>query len=95
MYTVSAAVRISDETGAVDRRTVPFFGCPRLYSDTSVSSDPKYVQERFQESDLLPILAVATAAPSLQKAFDAIFGAHQPQDPSLAGNAFNQSIQLS
>jgi Rhodanese-like domain len=82
--------------GPESQRIIPFFGCPRKYSESSTSSDPCYIPERFEETDLLPVFAVATATSSVQKACDVICKAHHPRNPSLnpeAGKVFNESIQ--
>ena len=91
VYTVSAAVRASDSTEVGTPRNMPFFGCPRKYSETMTN---EYVPERFEEADLLPVFAVAIAASSVQEAIKVIFESHRPQNPSLnsdSGNAFNES----
>jgi hypothetical protein len=85
IYTVSAAVHISDSSKAESQRHLPFFSCPRVYSDESqsVGAELQYVQERFEESDLLPIYSVAIGSSSAQEAFDVIIDAHRPRDSSL------------
>lgn len=99
IYTVSAAVRIPNISKTETRHYMPFFSCPRVYTDESQMGDgkPHYVQERFEESDLLPIYSVALGSSSVQEAFDVIIGAHRPQDTSLgvlSESAFNESKKL-
>jgi hypothetical protein len=91
IYTVSAAVHISDSIQPETPRNMPFFGCPRKYSETSTN---EYVPERFEETDLLPVFTVAIAASSVQEAIKLIFESRKPRNPSLSReseNAFNES----
>lgn len=95
LYTVSAEVRTADDVQEENKRTMPLFGCPRECSETSAIGEVNYVQERFKETDLLPVFVVAIEASSVQNALDIIFGAHQPQNSALraeTGRAFNQRI---
>jgi len=96
IFMASAAIRVTETGPSGDiQRDIPFFGCPKHFIPDSSTTDPHYVEERFEETDLLPIFAVATAVHTLRQAFDVIFEAHQPQDTSLkspTGRAIDQSI---
>jgi hypothetical protein len=100
IYSVSAAVRIPNGSKGETRRHMPFFSCPRVYSDEpqTINDEPRYVQERFEEPDLLPTYMIAIGSSSVQEAFDVIFGAHRPQDTSMrisSPAAFNEREELS
>jgi hypothetical protein len=94
IYTVSAAARLTNVHETSSQRDVPFFGCPRIYSDTAreTKGQPNYVQQRFEETDLLPAFVMATAASSLEGAFDVLFRSHPPQNPSLSGTLITNGI---
>jgi hypothetical protein len=94
IFMASAAIRIAEQKSGDRLRDMPFFGCPRHFT---LTADPHYVEERFEETDLLPIFAIATAVHTIQQAFDVIFEAHQPQDTSLKspiGRAIDQRNPL-
>jgi rhodanese-related sulfurtransferase len=86
---VSATVHISEDSAPKRQLSVPFFSCPRRYSDVSQEkeSEFKYVHERFEESDLLPPLAIALAGDSLDKAFEVFLAAFSPRDTSLTSSS--------
>ena len=85
IYVVSATVHISDHSAPKRQLSVPFFSCPRRYSDASKENHDefRYVRERFEESDLLPPLAIAMAGETLDKAFEVFLAAFSPRDTSL------------
>lgn len=83
IFMASVAIRMNEGSSGNIQRDMPFFGCPRHFTPNSAGTEPHYVEERFEQTDMLPIFAVAIAAQTVQKAFDVIFEAHQPQDTSL------------
>lgn len=85
IYSVSAAIRFHGNTGdPAAKRTLPFFGCPRIFSSPSIpGGNSEYLQEWFEENDLLPILAITEATQTIGRALDVIFGSYQPQNTSV------------
>src|SRR5579859_734863 len=53
VFTVSAAIHPPSSPSAPRTRQIPYYGCPRRYSDSplSESDDIVYVHERFAEAD--------------------------------------------
>src|SRR5579859_5436179 len=82
VYTVSAAVRLPAEGYSDDRPLLPFFSCPRRYSDFSQGGgdDPGYLQERFEESDVLGPTAVALKANSVEDSVKLILSSFPARD---------------
>jgi Rhodanese-like domain len=81
-HMVSAAVRLPEDKFSGARPLLPFFSCPRKYSNFSQANDgdPGYLNERFEESDVLPSIAVALKAHSIEDALKGIFTAFPPRD---------------
>ena len=61
-----------------------------------MTADVDYVNERFEETDILPPLSMAIAAQSFEGSLNAIFRAHSPRDSALPPDvSFDQSISRS
>lgn len=95
VYTVSAAVHLPAEGYSGDRPLLPFFSCPRKYSDFSQGGgdDPGYLQERFEESDVLGPIAMALKAHSVEESIKLILTSFPPKDTITNGSTTkNESI---
>ena len=82
----SAAIRLVKGSAGEKKGDMPIFGCPRHFTPPTPGTDPHYVRERFEETDLRPIFAVAATSHTVQQAFAVIFEAHIPQDTSLTSS---------
>src|SRR2546421_2972416 len=82
-YMVSAAVRFPED-GCSDAKepSLPFFSCPRKYSNFSQpnNDDPNYLNERFEESSILASIAVALKSHCIRDALNGILTAFPPRD---------------
>ena len=82
-YMVSAAVRFPED-GWSDAKesSLPFFSCPRKYSNFSEphNGDPSYLNERFEESYVLSPIAMALKTHSIRDALKGILTAFPPRD---------------
>ena len=82
VYTVSAAVRLPTEGYQGDKPLLPFFSCPRNYSGSlqGGGDDAAYVQERFEESDVLGPTAMALKAHSIKEGIKVILTSFPARD---------------
>ena len=81
-------MQIGANTDPRSKVALPLFGSPREFRvHIKEPSEPTYVDERFEETDLLPVLAMAMACKTLPEALAVIFEAFRPQDPSPTGKS--------
>ena len=81
-------MQIGGNTDQRSKRELPLFGSPReFHVHGKEASEPTYVDQRFEEADLLPVLAMAMACKTLPKALTIIFEAFRPHDASQTGNS--------
>ena len=82
-------MRIGANSDPRSKGELPLFGSPReFHVHVKEASEPTYVDQRFEEADLLPVLAMAMACKTLPEALTVIFEAFRPQDPSPTGKSY-------
>lgn len=64
---------------------MPLFSCPRKYVDliSNPDAEVEYINERFEENDLLPPRSMALAARSVEQSLESILRSHSPRDTAM------------